>query len=496
MLKIVVLLSCLLAIADSRLMIDDYRAQMRGKGLGYRGLDRLSIRQADVDTLRPHLEAALLSRYSLGVVSVRSERAQSEQLGYKLANDAFMTVSDIDSKDDPDTQQQPLVFATVHRFDEVTLTMQKDENEQETDEPRGDKLIIAALHLHEDYDHVFTLIEYRHLRYIDGNDDEQVIAMNADVEDDVPQQFEATSSDTRSDEKEDGDEEEILKLLCLNIWNLNHPWTQRLGMIVDLIVELDVDVVLLQEVRYDFLRQWQFAERNAGGDPLALAAGRFQIDQLASALPGYQFAYAPAMAYLEMERGGFHVDEGVAVMSRLRIVNASAVRLSRDLSDAGDEHQRVLQHVEVRTARGDVPVHLFNTHLTLSDKARSRSAREIWAHVQAIGGDERQLLGGDFNSEPSDPLVRHLVDAPGDFVDLFDATANEGDQGFTFESWEPRKRIDFVLARRWPAVAERVAKFEIVGRHWREPALLFDALDDDKRVYLSDHFGILVHLRV
>ncbi len=55
------------------------------------------------------------------------------------------------------------------------------------------------------------------------------------------------------------------------------------------------------------------------------------------------------MVYLEQGR---HTDEGLAIFSRLPIVESSWTPLSRDNADREDDHQRILLRARVRTPQG------------------------------------------------------------------------------------------------------------------------------------------------
>jgi endonuclease/exonuclease/phosphatase family metal-dependent hydrolase len=190
-------------------------------------------------------------------------------------------------------------------------------------------------------------------------------------------------------------------------------------------------------------------------------------------------------------------------------------RLSRDFGDEFDAHQRVVQRTLVETAFG--PVNLFQTHLSLSPKARLRNVREIWAYVQRFSTP--QVLLGDLNATPKDQAVRFLCGKfeqqgeSGDFVDAWSLRPRNVTteqrlpdkvtrNGFTFSSFEPNKRIDYILLRGWALekVAKRetnkeegekngemskkvcVERFQILGRKPIGP----------EPMYTSDHFPIQI----
>jgi endonuclease/exonuclease/phosphatase family metal-dependent hydrolase len=70
-----------------------------------------------------------------------------------------------------------------------------------------------------------------------------------------------------------------------------------------------------------------------------------------------QFVFQPAMTYLDIKSYRFsHVDEGVAIFSRLPILESSFIRLSRNFSDREDEHQRICLRALINSTSGSLCV--------------------------------------------------------------------------------------------------------------------------------------------
>jgi len=148
-----------------------------------------------------------------------------------------------------------------------------------------------------------------------------------------------------------------------------------------------------------------------------------------------------------------HVDEGVAIFSKLPILETSYLPLTRNFSDAEDEHQRVCLRALINTTRG--PINFFVTHMSLSKSARRRNSIEIvnFANLHS----RPQILVGDFNDEPESEMLHFLLGkleldgAIGDWKDAWlhvHGPLKEKD-GWTFTTLQqsPKKRIDFVLYR-------------------------------------------------
>jgi endonuclease/exonuclease/phosphatase family metal-dependent hydrolase len=255
--------------------------------------------------------------------------------------------------------------------------------------------------------------------------------------------------------------------MTFNIWNYQRDWPRRRELIVRLIDAHRPDVVALQETRHDPRYE----------------SGRGQGEQLA-ALLGYRLTTAVAHVFLPFPR----VDEGLSILTArppLRVMQRRLTRipLARRVADPelrGDGNQRICLGVAVRSGKGEVC--LYDTHFSLNARMRLVNAVEAAAFIHETAGDAPAVLMGDLNADPGDPPLRYLrgelsVDgATADYLDCWTAL-HPGDPGYTDETWRPRRRLDYVLARNFPAPPVRA---ELVGA---------DPVDD---VYASDHMAVLV----
>ena len=253
----------------------------------------------------------------------------------------------------------------------------------------------------------------------------------------------------------------VVRLLDLNIWNVNEPWTARRERIVDLIATAAPDVVALQEVRYC---DW-------------IADARHQADQIIDSLPGYRSVWQPAHYWQpgEGHNTGRTEWEGLAILSPHPIVDRALLRLSRDPNDERDHFQRLVLGAQVRTPAGSFWT--FNTHYPLSAQARTRVAAETLAFVEQVARGQAYALTGDLNAEPEDPPIHHLT---GGLTDAWTAH-RPGEPGYTFPAWGPFKRIDYVLV---PPQVE-VREIEILG-----------TVPDRETVSPSDHCALLATLAI
>ena len=178
------------------------------------------------------------------------------------------------------------------------------------------------------------------------------------------------------------------------------------------------DVVGLQEVDRHFSARSDWADQ-----------GRKLARQLDMHLAfGANIDEAPA------DSGRRRVQYGTAILSRYRIVSSDNTLLYRS---PGEEQRGLLRAVI------DVPgpdVEVFNTHLSATSAAdRAQQTTQI---REILGARARPaILVGDLNATPDAPEIATL----NGFMSDAWTVAGQG-PGFTFDSKEPVKRIDYVYA--------------------------------------------------
>jgi endonuclease/exonuclease/phosphatase family metal-dependent hydrolase len=233
-------------------------------------------------------------------------------------------------------------------------------------------------------------------------------------------------------------------------------------MIAQLVEQQRPDAVALQETR----RDWRFE------------GGKNQGEQLAEIL-GYFPTVATGQVYFPILR----VDEGLTILTRERPARTLLRELARLPLARRDENQRLCLGVELSVdAR---PVLVFDTHFSLSSAARLSNAMEVSAFVTEQAGEETPaFVMGDLNCAPHTPPIAHLTgssEGQAPFVDCW-VMAHRDEPGFTYSSWEPYHRIDYVLAKNMPESS--AVRAEIIGG------------EAAAGVYPSDHLGILVDVEV
>jgi endonuclease/exonuclease/phosphatase family metal-dependent hydrolase len=267
------------------------------------------------------------------------------------------------------------------------------------------------------------------------------------------------------------DRSSIWRVVTLNVWNRQGPWSARLPLIRDGLLALDADVIGLQEV-------------------LGFSGMSNQAEEIAAGT-GWNVHYAPAWNV------GGGLTFGNAILSPHPLVDTATLPLPAPPT----RDTRTVAFARVDLLHGPMPV--FVTHLSFElhlSSARCAQVRAIADHVHElapIDGPPPVLLG-DFNAEPdSDEMrfLRGLTPLGGSsvyFADCWQVAADPGaGPGYTYErrnpyaarSHEPSRRIDYIYVRG-------------PDRHLRgEPVAARIALDQPiDGVWASDHHAVVADI--
>jgi len=266
--------------------------------------------------------------------------------------------------------------------------------------------------------------------------------------------------------------DDTLRVMTLNIWNYNEPWTRRRDLIAEVVRQAGPHVIGFQEIRHDGRRNDE---------------GKNQAEQLADRLPDYDYRFRPAQRNPEADQW-----EGLAIFSRLPILASSHLELSRDPQDPNDNHQRIVLHAKIQTSGG--PFSFYTTNLSLSEQGRRRTVREIAGFVKRCPSGLPHVVVGDFNATPDEESVTYLT-TEGGLADGWLAANGRGSfttrgQGITFDGANPYtgkdeagRRIDYIFLSQ--TGLDRLASCERVA----------DRADVDGHMP-SDHFGLAVDIQL
>ena len=272
-----------------------------------------------------------------------------------------------------------------------------------------------------------------------------------------------------------------LRVLTINCWSVSEPFEERMAIVRRGLASEAPDVVGFQEV----------------------IVRRDGFDQGALLLPDGEFFHVFGAAFrwtdegtrLPHERDGSGF--GNLIGSRWPIVKSQV----RQLPGTEDGEPRTVLAVLAQTPAGLLPV--LTTHLDYEPhhghvRERQVLVLEAFTREWAAAADLPPVLLGDFNARPDSNEMRFLrglasLDGRSTyFQDAWEVAGRDG-AGHTWDnrnrfaafSWEPDRRIDYVL----------VGAPDARGRGRVESAhIVFETPVGD--VFASDHFGVVADLRL
>ena len=242
-----------------------------------------------------------------------------------------------------------------------------------------------------------------------------------------------------------------MKVLSINLWNINEPLEARMKNL-SVFLEVEVpDVICFQEI----------SPHN--GVP--------QIDYLLNK-NGYTYMYKKSGIWQGRE-------EGLAIATKQRLVNISSLYLPNN--DTWQDMQRLLVSADIIIE--DQKITFYNTHLAYhlnSEIARRIQVNKIIEHIKNEKSiDDLIILCGDFNEDPNVSNIYPMIinDSLG-FRDSWEGNA------YTFSScnsyvekrlW-PDRRIDYIFHSPNLTFKSKAAMTETDGFH-----------------ICSDHYGVIAH---
>jgi endonuclease/exonuclease/phosphatase family metal-dependent hydrolase len=207
-------------------------------------------------------------------------------------------------------------------------------------------------------------------------------------------------------------------VLTQNIWGGFSRWRERCELLADRIAALAPEVVGLQEVHG--------------------TADDSQAHELAERVNGYTVHFAPARTYDDRS-------EGIALLVRHDATAHDPLALTLDPSDPYEgSNQRVVLAATIDHPEG--PVDVFVTHLSLSRRARTRTASELIDFVNEVqqkSGSIAAVLAADLNADPREHAVELLESQ---WTDAWRVTRGR-ELGGTWPAILPFRRLDYVFVR-------------------------------------------------
>jgi endonuclease/exonuclease/phosphatase family metal-dependent hydrolase len=254
----------------------------------------------------------------------------------------------------------------------------------------------------------------------------------------------------------------IVRVLTLNLWNINEPLDARLAALCAGVGRLQPDVICLQEV---------------SGHP---RLGRIESEIIAEQCGFTHHAYSLSGHWGKRE-------EGLAILSRHPLIASSSVALPEFTGDMARQVFVCELKVEARS------LIVANTHLAFPLRMTRERSSQAAVAVAAIkdcrdrSAARAVILCGDVNDAPNSPAIRTILDSELGLVDTF-AFFHPQNAGHTFSLRNPyvdappeeEGRIDYIFAG---------GELELDSGE-----IVFDGRDGLEIV--SDHFGLLCSLRL
>lgn len=234
-----------------------------------------------------------------------------------------------------------------------------------------------------------------------------------------------------------------MKLTTLNLQGF-HDWEARQPAIEDYLSSVQPDIVLFQEVVY-----------------LPQIDSHNQVQLL-----NQQLKYPYEHSVVTRLQKGVEYDvyrEGLAVLSRHPITKSESLVLTQA---AGDEHQRIIQLVDV--AIGGTALKIANVHFSLSEPGTNYAAAHIQETFELLEKrGEPRMIAGDFNMSEMEDVVESWR---GNYTALTDVAPYISQYNAIGEAG--------VLHDRWP------------DQVWVPTTHQFDGAAEVSTVALSDHCAV------
>jgi endonuclease/exonuclease/phosphatase family metal-dependent hydrolase len=247
----------------------------------------------------------------------------------------------------------------------------------------------------------------------------------------------------------------MLRLMTLNLndHSTKHgPWPDRAQVIAQVMRSAAPDILLFQAVR-----------QHPGVDD-----GQDQAARLAAMVSGYP--HRELLITASADDGSI---DGMAILSRHPMAKTGALDLT-GVPGCEDGRPRRVQAALFELADG--PFMVFNAHLSWVAQQAGLNAREVLSYIGSFPG--RRLLMGDLNQTPDSEVFLPWREAG--WTDIW-ARLRPGESGWTFESNDPRLRIDYAWAS--PELLPAVRAIGIVADR-----------PSGAGARASDHLGLMVEL--
>lgn len=252
-----------------------------------------------------------------------------------------------------------------------------------------------------------------------------------------------------------------MRLLTLNLWNINEPLTARMRELGQFVEVLLPDVMAFQEV--------------------SLVGGQPQTEVIARSF-GYSSSYARSGTWKGRE-------EGLATLTRLPSISSEIVALP----EAKGDMSRIALAVILSGHNSLSEIAVVNTHLAFQRRHRHARLRQIRACLtfaaKVMEARRGLVLCGDLNNFPGEKIVEEVMErGPVKFQSCWTKYDTESGPPETFSSNNP-----------W--AAQELFPGRTIDHVFVSPSMLIERCmivlrGTDGWHPVSDHFGVLTEIRM
>jgi len=288
-----------------------------------------------------------------------------------------------------------------------------------------------------------------------------------------------------------------LKVMTYNMANYDDHlhWPTRADMFSQVIMSTQPDIILFQEVRFnpdeiDTKANYQ----NMAEEVLAILQqknqyrGAYHVHVPVERIPlapddaGYTVPSPASLSPLHRSMEW----EGLSIISRLFIKETGTVWLTPPNKMGGDLNTRATQYAAIDLSDGNGTenlIYVFNTHFAYVVPDAMQNVSDTMSYIRRFKDISKgyYLLAGDFNMEPGSAPI-NLLDESDDFIDLWPHLWGT-QQGYTFPSTKPIKRIDYIYVS--PTLLNLAQSIYVCGN-----------IPDPLNIYTSDHLGLITTFNI
>jgi endonuclease/exonuclease/phosphatase family metal-dependent hydrolase len=284
----------------------------------------------------------------------------------------------------------------------------------------------------------------------------------------------------------------MLKVMDLNLANYDDhgDWSDRLNVIVGVIIDNQPDIISMQEVRFNpDQATTQVLYQNMGEQIL------YALNQKGEYL-GSEIMTQPVMYYLDKKviapyyplpsaesSAGFFVEwEGLSIISKKHVVE-TGTRFLSIVDKSSDANKRSVKYIAFDAGDGSL-FYVFDCHYSF-DKGTNfnQNVSETIDYMSAFAGSPCLLMGDMNMPDTNQDAFQPFYDA--NYYDLWSLLHSEEpvENGYTDESDNLFQRIDYI----WANSALPQSKVTSIVRVATDPV---------DGVYASDHVGLLVEINI